>query len=61
MGPLLLTGVMMTAGPFGWIALGAAAAGLGLVQRRAGLRRLTSLRPLASGRADRLPARSMSS
>ncbi|WP_235439215.1 MFS transporter [Streptomyces yangpuensis] len=42
-GPLLLTGVVMTAGPAGWLALGAAVAGLSLVQRRAGLRRLEEL------------------
>lgn len=42
-GPLLLTGAVMTAGPAGWLALGAAVTGLGLVQRRAGLRRLAAL------------------
>ncbi|MGW0750338.1 MFS transporter [Streptomyces sp. NPDC002587] len=42
-GPLLLTGVVMTAGPAGWLALGAAVAGLSLVQRRASLRRLDAL------------------
>ncbi|MEV6205869.1 MFS transporter [Kitasatospora sp. NPDC051914] len=57
-GPLLLTGVVMTAGPFGWIALGAAATGLGLVQRRASLRRLTSLQPSTSGRAGQRQTRS---
>ncbi|WP_344438399.1 MFS transporter [Kitasatospora nipponensis] len=41
-GPLLLTGVVMTAGPAGWLALGVAVAGLSLVQRRACLRRLAS-------------------
>ncbi|MEU8591973.1 MFS transporter [Streptomyces sp. NPDC048664] len=43
LGPLLLTGAVMTAGPAGWLALGAAVTGLGLVQRRAGLRRLAAL------------------
>ncbi|MEU6656694.1 MFS transporter [Streptomyces sp. NPDC046900] len=42
-GPLLLTGVVMTAGPAGWLALGAAVTGLSLVQRRASLRRLETL------------------
>ncbi|MEV6675985.1 MFS transporter [Streptomyces erythrochromogenes] len=42
-GPLLLTGAVMAAGPAGWIALGAAVAGLSLVQRRASLRRLDAL------------------
>ncbi|MFE1897416.1 MFS transporter [Streptomyces yangpuensis] len=39
-GPLLLTGVVMAAGPAGWLALGSAVAGLSLVQRRFSLRRL---------------------
>ncbi|GAA3060002.1 MFS transporter [Streptomyces glomeratus] len=42
-GPLLLTGVVMTAGPAGWLALGTAVTGLSLVQRRASLRRLETL------------------
>ncbi|MFJ1566881.1 MFS transporter [Streptomyces erythrochromogenes] len=42
-GPLLLTGAVMAAGPAGWIALGAAVAGLSLVQRRSSLRRLDAL------------------
>ncbi|MFI1284896.1 MFS transporter [Streptomyces sp. NPDC020858] len=42
-GPLLLTGAVMTAGPAGWLVLGAAVAGLSLVQRRSGLRRLDLL------------------
>ncbi|MEU4354725.1 MFS transporter [Streptomyces virginiae] len=42
-GPLLLTGAVMAAGPAGWIALGAAVAGLTLVQRRASLGRLDLL------------------
>ncbi|KOV60491.1 MFS transporter [Streptomyces sp. MMG1121] len=42
-GPLLLTGAVMTAGPAGWLALGAVVTGLSLVQRRTGLRRLATL------------------
>ncbi|MFJ8622818.1 MFS transporter [Kitasatospora sp. NPDC093550] len=42
-GPLLLTGVVMAAGPAGWLALGAATAGLGALQRRASLRRLETV------------------
>ncbi|MGW5477421.1 MFS transporter [Streptomyces sp. NPDC004008] len=42
-GPLLLTGAVMTAGPAGWLALGAGVTGLSMVQRRAGLRRLATL------------------
>ncbi|MET9698819.1 MFS transporter [Streptomyces sp. NPDC006529] len=42
-GPLLLTGVVMAAGPAGWLALGAAVAGLSVVQRRGCLRRLEGL------------------
>ncbi|MCX5375067.1 MFS transporter [Streptomyces sp. NBC_00091] len=44
-GPLLLTGAVMTAGPLGWLALGAGVAGLALVQRRACLHRLDGGRP----------------
>ncbi|MDX3535534.1 MFS transporter [Streptomyces sp. MB09-01] len=54
-GPLLLTGAVMTAGPAGWLALGAAVAGLSLVQRRASLRRLDDLRT-AGERAAAEPA-----
>ncbi|MGW2852728.1 MFS transporter [Streptomyces sp. NPDC001215] len=43
LGPLLLTGAVMTAGPAGWLALGAGVTGLSMVQRRAGLRRLATL------------------
>ncbi|WP_035840816.1 MFS transporter [Kitasatospora azatica] len=43
-GPLLLTGAVMTAGPVGWLALGAGVTGLSLLQRRACLRRLDALR-----------------
>lgn len=42
-GPLLLTGAVMAAGPAGWLALGAAVAGLSLVQRRFSVRRLADL------------------
>ncbi|MFD0276153.1 MFS transporter [Kitasatospora sp. NPDC127111] len=44
-GPLLLTGAVMAAGPAGWLGLGAAVAGLSVVQRRACLRRLAAMRP----------------
>ncbi|MFI6846694.1 MFS transporter [Kitasatospora sp. NBC_00085] len=44
-GPLLLTGVVMATGPAGWLGLGAAVAGLSVVQRRACERRLTAMRP----------------
>ncbi|MFJ4776138.1 MFS transporter [Streptomyces sp. NPDC088762] len=43
-GPLLLTGAVMAAGPAGWLVLGTAVAGLSLVQRRASLGRLDALR-----------------
>ncbi|MFJ7243799.1 MFS transporter [Kitasatospora sp. NPDC098652] len=42
-GPMLLTGVVMAAGPAGWLALGAASTGLAALQRRASLRRLAAL------------------
>ncbi|MFZ3492781.1 MFS transporter [Streptomyces sp. 5.8] len=42
-GPLLLTGVVMTAGPAGWLALGAGIAALSVVQRRSAVRRLDSV------------------
>ncbi|MFE2549867.1 MFS transporter [Streptomyces sp. NPDC059355] len=42
-GPMLLTGVVMVAGPAGWLALGAAVAGVSVVQRRTGLRRLEAM------------------
>ncbi|MBL1081851.1 MFS transporter [Streptomyces actinomycinicus] len=47
-GPPLLTGAVMTAGPAGWLALGAAVTVLSLVQRQAGLRRLAALAESAS-------------
>ncbi|MER5729209.1 MFS transporter [Streptomyces sp. NPDC002138] len=46
-GPLLLTGAVMTAGPAGWLLLGGAVAGLSVVQRRLSLRRLDALLPAA--------------
>lgn len=52
-GPLLLTGAVMTAGPAGWLALGAAVTGLGAVQRQASLRRLTALAAPATGSRTR--------
>ncbi|MCX4775903.1 MFS transporter [Streptomyces sp. NBC_01264] len=59
-GPLLLTGVVMTAGPAGWLALGAGIAVLSAVQRRSAVRRLDSLPvplPLRPGRPDRPSSR----
>ncbi|OKI01612.1 MFS transporter [Streptomyces sp. CB02056] len=55
-GPLLLTGVVMAAGPVGWLGLGAATVGLGTLQRRASLRRLAALGGAADG-AGAKPAR----
>ncbi|WP_245240075.1 MFS transporter [Streptomyces erythrochromogenes] len=55
-GPLLLTGAVMAAGPAGWIALGAAVAGLSLVQRRASLRRLDALAGAPAPAAAAAPA-----
>ncbi|MFD8705273.1 MFS transporter [Kitasatospora sp. NPDC059648] len=46
-GPMLLTGAVMAAGPVGWLALGAASTGLAAVQRRASLRRLAALEATA--------------
>ncbi|GAA3478311.1 MFS transporter [Streptomyces yanii] len=46
-GPLLLTGAVLTAGPAGWLVLGAAVAGLSVVQRRCCLRRLDTVLPVA--------------
>ncbi|GLX22670.1 MFS transporter [Streptomyces lavendulae] len=42
-GPPLLTGAVMAAGPPGWLALGAGVAALALLQRRTGLRRLDAV------------------
>lgn len=52
-GPLLLTGAVLTAGPAGWLVLGAAVAALSVVQRRACLRRLEAVLPPSP--ADRPP------
>ncbi|MER5367168.1 MFS transporter [Streptomyces sp. NPDC002722] len=49
-GPPLLTGVVMAAGPAGWLVLGAAVAGLAVVQSRACARRL-GLGPARAGAA----------
>lgn len=54
-GPLLLTGAVMTAGPAGWLVLGAAVAGLSLVQRRSSLRRLDRLHAAAAPTAPTAP------
>ncbi|WP_329578082.1 MFS transporter [Kitasatospora sp. NBC_01250] len=51
-GPLLLTGAVMTAGPAGWLALGTVIAGLALVQRRACLRRLAAAPASVTRAAD---------
>ncbi|RSS44487.1 MFS transporter [Streptomyces sp. WAC07061] len=49
-GPPLLTGAVMAAGPPGWLALGAAVTALALLQRRTGLRRLEAVsRAVSSG------------
>lgn len=42
-GPVLLTGAVMAAGPAGWLVLGAAVAGLSVVQRRYSVLRLDAL------------------
>lgn len=42
-GPLLLTGAVMAAGPAGWLVLGAAVAGLSVVQRRCSIERLAAV------------------
>ncbi|MEU9175462.1 MFS transporter [Streptomyces sp. NPDC048550] len=55
-GPLLLTGAVMAAGPAGWLALGAAVAGLSVVQRRASLRRLDALQTPAAPAGSRTAA-----
>ncbi|PYC76353.1 MFS transporter [Streptomyces tateyamensis] len=43
LGPLLLTGVVMTAGPLGWLALGTGVTAVGAVQRLGARRRLAAL------------------
>ncbi|WP_327368048.1 MFS transporter [Streptomyces sp. NBC_01217] len=55
-GPPLLTGVVMAAGPAGWLVLGALVAGLSAVQRRACARRLRTLSASAPARAAPVPA-----
>ncbi|MEV0992897.1 MFS transporter [Streptomyces sp. NPDC049949] len=50
-GPMLLTGVVMAAGPAGWLALGAAVAGVAVVQRRTGLRRLEAMEAMEAAEA----------
>ncbi|MEU3571184.1 MFS transporter [Kitasatospora sp. NPDC036755] len=50
-GPLVLTGVVMAAGPVGWLGLGAVTVGLGVLQRRSSLRRLAALDAAAGGPA----------
>ena len=58
-GPLLLTGAVMTAGPVGWLLLGAAVAGLSVAQRHFSLRRLDAMRtpvPPAAAGPEPLPA-----
>lgn len=45
-GPPLLTGVVMAAGPVGWLVLGTAVAGLAVVQQRACAQRFRALTPL---------------
>lgn len=49
-GPPLLTGVVMAAGPAGWLVLGTAVAGLAYVQRRCCAARLRSFAPPAPDR-----------
>ncbi|MFE2283447.1 MFS transporter [Streptomyces sp. NPDC059443] len=51
-GPLLLTGAVMTAGPAGWLVLGAAVAGLSVVQRRSSVRRLAAMTSAAESAAE---------
>ncbi|MFF1903969.1 MFS transporter [Kitasatospora sp. NPDC058218] len=51
-GPLLLTGAVMVAGPAGWLTLGAAVAGLSVVQRRFCERRLAAMAGPATGPAN---------
>ncbi|WP_330300182.1 MFS transporter [Streptomyces sp. NBC_00503] len=50
-GPLLLTGVVMTAGPAGWLVLGAAVAGLSVVQQRSSVRRLAAMKAMKAMKA----------
>ncbi|MEZ0111310.1 MFS family permease [Catenulispora sp. EB89] len=50
-GPVALSTVVLAAGPVGWLGLGAAVTGLGVVQRAASLRRLDQKAVLATGGA----------
>jgi Major Facilitator Superfamily len=50
LGPLVLTGVVMAAGPLGWLGLGGAVAGLSVRQRRGCLRKLD--RRIASNKVE---------
>lgn len=50
-GPPLLTGVVMAAGPAGWLVLGTVVAGLAVVQRRACAQRFRTLAAPAPDRA----------
>ena len=56
-GPLVLTGVVMAAGPVGWLGLGAVVAAAAGVQRRACLRRIErrGMKPASGTRLE--PAR----
>ncbi|MDJ0384576.1 MFS transporter, partial [Streptomyces sp. G-G2] len=54
-GPLLLTGVVMTAGPLGWLLLGAGVAALSVVQRRTCLTRLDTHLPEPAPRPSDVP------
>ncbi|WP_234018152.1 MFS transporter [Streptomyces sp. ATexAB-D23] len=54
-GPPLLTGVVMAAGPVGWLALGAVVAGLAVVQQRGCAGRLRA--PVVEGECRVQPAR----
>ncbi|MFB9372031.1 MFS transporter [Kitasatospora albolonga] len=61
LGPLLLTGAVITTGPLGWLALGGGVLGLSVLQRRGCERRLTELRqPQGVAAVPGDPARSTS-
>ncbi|MEZ0091153.1 MFS transporter [Streptacidiphilus sp. EB129] len=51
-GPVLLTDVVMAAGPAGWLVLGTAVTGLSIAQRGASLRRIATLQPAADVAID---------
>jgi hypothetical protein len=51
LGPLVLTGVVMAAGPLGWLGLGGAVAAASVVQRRGCLRKLEHREARVSARA----------